>query len=389
MKTRKILITSLLVIALLFTGCNKQGNNEEELGEIKSPEVSNTKSDSEKAADNLLMKLPDGRVPNIYEGNAFQSITLGDTVDMDKLSQDDIVVGKGYFLSDKDARKYIEKEIKYVKGDINGMVNTYHQLLSQSNFTTVGVRLDEDGNLLINFTGFSPMAYVLNNPSFKEVYLDNSPGVRDVSFKDGAQEAVLKGYYKTIKANFPEVKYVYFQLGGTPWEAIKGEVHDGLLFMEPGQVRPDKAPEYLSNVIGENTNEETGFSDNYTGDRNLDSETEIVTQQSDFSEEPGSHEVEIEDEGIKVDDEEEEKKTKLGAPADEEGKDIFEDPEKTKEYIENLEEDDELEGLDDEEIRSIEGRPMTQEEIDEMNREEGIDVEDDYYDDEFDEDYDD
>lgn len=389
MKTRKILITSLLVIALLFTGCNKQGNNEEELGEIKSPEVSNTKSDSEKAADNLLMKLPDGRVPNIYEGNAFQSITLGDTVDMNKLSQDDIVVGKGYFLSDKDARKYIEKEIKYVKGDINGMVNTYHQLLSQSNFTTIGVRLDEDGNLLINFTGFSPMAYVLNNPSFKEVYLDNSPGVRDVSFKDGAQEAVLKGYYKTIKANFPEVKYVYFQLGGTPWEAIKGEVHDGLLFMEPGQVRPDKAPEYLSNVIGENTNEETGFSDNYTGDRNLDSETEIVTQQSDFSEEPGSHEVEIEDEGIKVDDEEEEKKTKLGAPADEEGKDIFEDPEKTKEYIENLEEDDELEGLDDEEIRSIEGRPMTQEEIDEMNREEGIDVEDDYYDDEFDEDYDD
>lgn len=389
MKTRKILITSLLVIALLFTGCNKQGNNEEELGEIKSPEVSNTKSDSEKAADNLLMKLPDGRVPNIYEGNAFQSITLGDTVDMDKLSQDDIVVGKGYFLSDKDARKYIEKEIKYVKGDINGMVNTYHQLLSQSNFTTVGVRLDEDGNLLINFTGFSPMAYVLNNPSFKEVYLDNSPGVRDVSFKDGAQEAVLKGYYKTIKANFPEVKYVYFQLGGAPWEAIKGEVHDGLLFMEPGQVRPEKAPEYLSNVIGENTNEETGFSDNYTGDRNLDSETEIVTQQSDFSEEPGSHEVEIEDEGIKVDEEEEEKKTKLGAPADEDGKDIFEDPEKTREYIENLEEDDELEGLDDEEIRNIEGRPMTQEEIDEMNREEGIDVEDDYYDDEFDEDYND
>lgn len=386
MKTRKILITSLLVIALLFTGCNKQGNNEEELGEIKSPEVSNTKSDSEKAADNLLMKLPDGRVPNIYEGNAFQSITLGDTVDMNKLSQDDIVVGKGYFLSDKDARKYIEKEIKYVKGDINGMVNTYHQLLSQSNFTTVGVRLDEDGNLLINFTGFSPMAYVLNNPSFKEVYLDNSPGVRDVSFKDGAQEAVLKGYYKTIKANFPEVKYVYFQLGGTPWEAIKGEVHDGLLFMEPGQVRPDKAPEYLSNVIGENTNEETGFSDNYTGDRNLDSETKIVTQQSDFSEEPGSHEVEVKDEGIKVDDEnDEEKKTKLGAPADKDGKDIFEDPEKTKEYIENLEEDNELDGLDDEEIRNIEGRPMTQEEIDELNREEGIDVEDD----EFDEDYDD
>lgn len=378
---RKILITSLLVITLLFTGCNKQGNNNEELGEIKSPEVSNHKSDSEKAADNLLMKLPDGRVPNIYEGNGFQSITLGDTVDIDKLSQDDIVVGKGYFLSDKDARKYIEKEIKYVKGDINGMINTYHQLLSQSNFTTVGVRLDEDGNLLINFTGFSPMAYVLNNPSFKEVYLDNSPGVRDVSFRDGAQEAVLKGYYKTIKANFPEVKYVYFQLGGAPWEAIKGEVHDGLLFMEPGQVRPEKAPEYLSNVIGENTNEETGFSDNYTGDRNLDSETKIVTQQSDFSEEPGSHEVEVKDEGIKVDDEkEEEKKTKLGAPADENGKDIFEDPEKTKEYIENLEEDSELEGLDDEE----EGRPMTQEEIDEMNREEGIDVEDD----EFDEDYD-
>lgn len=338
MKKLKFVIVAMLIASMFIVGCGKNKENEKELGEIKSPTETGTKK--EKLSEELLFKTPDGKMPNIYKQKGFQSLTTGEDIDLNELKDDDIVVGKAYFLSNEDAHNFVEKEIKYVKGDLTGMINTYHQLLSKDNFSTVGVRLEKDGSLLLNFTGFSPTSYVLDNQSFKKIYLDNSPGVRDVSFVNGAQEAVLKGYYKTIKANFPEVKYIYFQLGGVPWEAIKGEVHDGLLFMEPGQTRPEKAPEYLSAYIDENKfDKETGFSTDYTGDRNLESKTEPAPLTRDFSDIDNTV---ISNDKITEDDKKEDldgqKYTKYGAPADEEGHDIFEDEEKTQDYIDNLEE---------------------------------------------------
>lgn len=338
MKKLKFVIVAMLITSIFIIGCGKNKENEKELGEIKPPVE--TKAKKEKLSDELLFKTPDGKMPNIYKQNGFQSTVTGEEIELDKIKDDDIVVGKAYFLSEEDAYNFVEKEIKYVKGDLTGMINTYHQLLCKDNFSTLGVRLESDGSLLLNFTGFSPTSYVLDNQSFKKIYLDNSPGVRDVSFVDGAQEAVLKGYYKTIKANFPEVKYIYFQLGGVPWEVINGEVHDGLLFMEPGQTRPEKAPEFLTAYIDEDKyDEETGFSNDYTGDRNLENETKIVPLTRDFSNIDNTivpnDKVTDENEDENPD---EQKYTEFGAPADEEGHDIFESEEKTQDYIDNLEE---------------------------------------------------
>ena len=368
-KYRKILL-SLFITALLLTGCKKGG--EEDLGEIKSPDSLSTTSSHAKAKEDLLMKLHDGQIPDLYKSNTFQSITIGDKVNLNDLEQSNIIVGRGYFISNKNAHEFVEKQIKYVKGDLNGMINTYHQLLSKNKDATVGVNLDEEGNLLINFTSFSPTAYILENRAFQETFINTSPEIRDVSFLAGAEEMVLKGYYKTIKANFPEVKYVYFQLGGSPWEAIKGEVHDGLLFMEPGQARPAKAPVYLRATINDNYDAETGFSNNYTGDRQIDRPTEIIVPTADFTENEvadtieSSHDTPVNDE---------EKTTKFGAPADKDGKDVFENEEATNEYLnKQADKTREESDLDSETLEFLDGRPMTQEEIDEMNRENGYGV---------------
>lgn len=260
-----------LLSTLFLIGCSASKN--EELGAINISSQEQSQAITTNFNKNDVMYTPDEAksiVEALYQQNEFKSTFISTNLDLTKLTSNDITEGKFYILSNSDATRFQEKKIKYIKNDINGFLNSYHQFVSSDPNMLLGTRLDEQGNLLVNFNGFSPTSYLFNNQSFRDRYLDSRPGVSDVRFMPDTELKVLEGYYRTVKANFPQVKLVYFQLGGNPWELIKGEIHDGLLFMEPGQNKPEKAPLYLYKSTTDSYNKDTGFSNNYTGNRFID-----------------------------------------------------------------------------------------------------------------------
>lgn len=269
----KVLVPVFLIITVVsLAGCGKKNKNELGKIDIQAEKLDDKGRLGFLMGDNEI----DGNF-NIYDKNHFNSSTYDKNIDLSNVKEGDLVIGKGYFISDKDVDKFIEKEIKYIKNDIVGFMNTYHHLVSSGKNFDLDVKLDNEGNLLLNFKGFSPMSYTNNNKGFVEKYVNDCRGVSDIQFKSGGELKVLEGYYRTVKENFKNVKHVYFQLMGSPWELIANETHDGLLFMEPGEERPSKAPLSLFRMTNSNYNKETGFSNNYTGNRPISNSTSSVT----------------------------------------------------------------------------------------------------------------
>lgn len=275
MKRKFIISLSLiLILSLALTACGGKRGKDNDFGDINPP------NETEDYADFLAGD--DYVVDNFYQSNNFKSLHVGDNIDVSEVKESDLIIGKMYFISDKEKGKFIDKEIQYVKGDIEGLITSYHRLVSKNTADNAKISIKvEDNSLFIDFESFSPMMYVVENQLFRENYLKS--GGSDVAISPKAEELVLEGYYRTAKANFSDIEYVYFQIKGNPWEVIRGEVHDGLLFLEPGQTRPSRAPESLFNMVGEHIDQDTGWSINYSGDRQVDQATDSFAGSNEFS----------------------------------------------------------------------------------------------------------
>lgn len=278
MNKKKIIIAilaSIMVLSLAACNKDKEKPNDIELGEINKP--SNIDNDFLEKDMSVLNEM------NVYEGDNYKSFSVGEDINIKDIKDSDLIVGKMLILSQNDLNKFDEKEIKYVKGDLDGLINTYHKIISKVDTSNIEIIKDEK-SVLLNFNSFSPMLYMTSNKLFTETYIEQGTKRSDVPLKEEGKERALEGYYRTIKANFPDIDYVYFQYMGNPWEAIQGETHDGLLFMEPGQKKPDKAPDRLFKTFDpEKFDKDSGWSTNYSGDRNVNNQTQTVTPQNDFT----------------------------------------------------------------------------------------------------------
>lgn len=252
-----IIIAIILIIVFALRAYNKHQTEPlepEELGSIKIEETTTTVN-------------PLDYVDIYSEGEKIETPTLEEEKDKE------MVKATVYFLNnDIDSfseKAFIPKTIDYEKGNIDSLLAKYNYLIGERMDTET---VDKGDKLYLNFVGFDTYKYESNKvlqSTFRDEYGLNYKG----------KLLVLEGYYHTIKANFPQFKYIFFKYAGQPFELIPNENHFGLLFLEKGQTLPEKRPyAYLWEVVPDYvpgtddwpTGEHAYSGDRVVSDRNLD-----------------------------------------------------------------------------------------------------------------------
>lgn len=276
MSKKKILAGLLAVLVITGTvigisQINKETPAEPQLGEINT---------------NNIVKPDDNKDTEGDTNNEGIKVDLPTANDAIQENPEHTATKKGFFISREDANKFVEENVRYNPNDELSFIREYGKAVMAMSEDGMSIVKNED-YMILNFYATTPLRYV-ENPAFKKAYMQSGGRASGITVSDEGLLKMLEGYYRTVKANFSDVKYVYFQLSGDPWEVIPGKKHAGLLFLEPGQERPKKAPiELYLTLFEKDMLQEDGFPKSFVVPGSLAQPTQnVITVDNKENEEP-------------------------------------------------------------------------------------------------------